>query len=551
MDVFTKLRTKLPKAFALMLASLIALPGIAQATEWNRLAGPTAYETMQEVVQSRGAFNAGNTDTVIVATGDGYWDALSASGLAGRLQAPVLITPTNSLAHQTRSELERLQPSRVVMVGGPAALNDSVKSEIEAMGIKVDRVAGSIAADTAVEIWKAGAHWSTTAIIATSNGYWDALSIAPYAFAKSAPIFLTGADNKLSDSTLSAIKSGGFSRIVIVGGTAAVSQDVENQLAGYTIKRLAGPIALDTSAQIATWELGEGMSAEGISVATGEGYWDALTGAAVAGKNNSILVLANTYRYQAIDAAIGAPSTSNVRQGYVFGGTAAVSDFTLAYLNGEFSPASLDDSPDKSPASDDALMLRGSLNIQTALDDSFSHGPKTSEYQKYIVLHDTEELLDPLGIVDMWRSRNDGEVATHFVIGRDGSVVQCVPLDRIAYHAGVAPDGFDWLFEIYDDGRASFSNSSYDSAMNAWSVGIELCHVGTTGTGHAIEPDYPEAQLRALDRVIAYIDEYYGMESGIIDHKTWTPDNPDCSAEFEQYLANYQTGRTHDGQPLS
>lgn len=552
MDIFTKLRTKLPKAFALMLASLIVLPGIAQATEWDRLWGETAYDTMQKVVQSRGAFTAENTDTVIIATGDGYWDALSASGLAGKLSAPVLITPSGSLANQTRSELERLRPSRAIIVGGPIALADSVEQEIADMGIKVDRVWGQTASDTAVKIWKEGKDWSTTAIVATANGYWDALSIAPYAYKEGAPIFLTDStDNKLSSSTLNAIKSGGFSRIIIVGGPIAVSSDVEGQLAGFAIKRIWGETALDTSAKIVTWELEQGMTAEGMSVATGSGYWDALTGAAVAGKNNGVLALANTYHYQAIEAAIGSPVTSAISQGYVFGGYRAVSDFTLAYLNGEFSAASANDNPEELPLSDNARLLRGSLHIQTAMDRSFIHDSKPSQYQEYIMLHDTEELLDPMGIVNMWRSRNDGEVATHFVIGRDGSVVQCVPLDRIAYHAGIAPDGYNGLFEISEDGRMPYSDGSYDGAMNGWSIGIELCHVGTTGTGHAIEADYPEAQLRALDRVIAYIDEYYGKQSDIIDHKTWTPDNPDCSKEFEKYLVNYQIWRTHDGRTLS
>ena len=552
MDVFTKLKTKLPKAFAFMLASLIALPGVAQATEWDRLWGETAYDTMEKVVQSRGAFTADNTDTVILATGDGYWDALSASGLAGKLSAPVLITPSGSLAYQTRSELERLSPSRVVIVGGPDALSGSVEREIADMGIKVDRVWGQEAPDTAVEIWKEGTDWSSTAIVATANGYWDALSIAPYAYKEGAPIFLTDrADNKLSSSTLYAIKSGGFSRIIIVGGPNAVSGDVEGQLADYNVRRLWGETAIDTSAEIVTWELGQGMTAEGMSVATGYGYWDALTGAAVAGKNNGVLALVNSFQYQAVEAAIGSPATSDISQGYVFGGYNVVTDFTLSYLNGEFTAASANDNPEELPLSDNGLLLRGSLNIQTAMDSSFIHGSKPSEYQEYIMLHDTEELLDPMGIVNMWRKRNDGEVATHFIIGRDGTVVQCVPLDRIAYHAGVAPDGYNWLFDISEDGRASYSDDSYDSAMNAWSVGIELCHVGTTGTGHDIEADYPEAQLRALDRVIAYIDEYYGKQSDIIDHKSWTPDNPDCSQEFEKYLVNYQVWRTHNGRPLS
>ena len=53
-----------------------------------------------------------------------------------------------------------------------------------------------------------------------------------------------------------------------------------------------------------------------------------------------------------------------------------------------------------------------------------------------------------------------------------------------------------------------------DYGMNSYSVGIEMVHVGGSD-------GYPEAQLKALDGLIAYIDAYYGFESEITDHKAW------------------------------
>lgn len=54
-----------------------------------------------------------------------------------------------------------------------------------------------------------------------------------------------------------------------------------------------------------------------------------------------------------------------------------------------------------------------------------------------------------------------------------------------------------------------------------------------------------EAQLDALDALIAYIDDYYGFESEIIDHKAWRSGNSDTSPEFADYLESYQTKRIH------
>ena len=88
--------------------------------------------------------------------------------------------------------------------------------------------------------------------------------------------------------------------------------------------------------------------------------------------------------------------------------------------------------------------------------------------------------------------------------------------------------------------RTTAPQSEYLTAcgMNAFSVGIEMIHVGGEGW-------YPEAQLEALDKLIAYIDAYYGFESTIIDHKMWAYGNSDTSPEFAGYLANYQTQRHH------
>ncbi len=54
-----------------------------------------------------------------------------------------------------------------------------------------------------------------------------------------------------------------------------------------------------------------------------------------------------------------------------------------------------------------------------------------------------------------------------------------------------------------------------------------------------------DAQLEALDKLIAYNYLYYGFESTIIDHKMWRSTNPDTAAEFATYLENYQVTRTH------
>lgn len=191
-----------------------------------------------------------------------------------------------------------------------------------------------------------------------------------------------------------------------------------------------------------------------------------------------------------------------------------------------------------------AASLKVRLGIIEDFRPALSHGPKSAAYQRYIVLHDTEGSGSPSSVVDWWDS-NGNLVAAHFVVGKDGSIVQCVPLDEIAHHAGYGDAGHNDLYALEEDGRDDMEGSSPigswapDYAMNAWSIGIEMVHQGGEG-------DYPEEQLEAVDGLIAYIDAYYGFESDIIDHKAWRSGNSDTSEEFAGYLQNYQSRRAHE-----
>ena len=187
---------------------------------------------------------------------------------------------------------------------------------------------------------------------------------------------------------------------------------------------------------------------------------------------------------------------------------------------------------------------RAALRLTEDYREGLFHGDKPAQFQKYIVLHDTEGDGDASGVVDFWDGNGAG-VAAHFVVNKDGSIVQCVPLDKIAHHAGYGDAGHNEQFGIVEDGRDDMEGTvpigdwAPDYGMNAWSIGIEMVHVSDGS-------DYPPEQLQALDALIAYIDAYFGNQSAIIDHKDWRSGNSDTSPEFAQYLANYKAHRTHN-----
>ncbi len=310
-------------------------------TKWTRIAGENAYDTMLAIVKKGVENNDFVTGgTVVVATGEGYWDALAASSLAGEHKSPVVITAKDELSKQAKEALELLKPKTILVMGGPLAVSDSTVSAMEKIAT-TKRVYGGSAADTAVAISKELKSAGKVCIVATSDGYWDALSISPYSNSRDVPIFLTASSDDpekhvLSDNTVAAIKDGGYERVVIVGGKLAVSEGVEKQLidgAGISsenVFRVAGAGAIETSALIADFEL-EDMSTSHLSVATTSGYWDALTGASLAGRQDSILVLTSVEGdYSAINRAYSKGQEGI--DGQIFGGELAVPAKTKTYL---------------------------------------------------------------------------------------------------------------------------------------------------------------------------------------------------------------------------
>ncbi|MBP3866701.1 MAG: cell wall-binding repeat-containing protein, partial [Eggerthellaceae bacterium] len=295
---------------------------------WTRLYGDNALDTMAEI--SKKGFSS--SDVAVVATMSGYWDALAASSLAGAYKAPILLTDGATLSSQTSAELDRLKAKNVFIVGGTMAVSDKVAKQLKAKGLTVKRLSGDTAVETATEVAdyvKGLGKTGNRCIVATIDSYHDALAIAPYAYANGAPIFLTNFGGKsISSGTVKAIKAGGYANATIVGGTLAVSNAVKSQLSSAgvgSVNRLGGTDAYDTARVIAKWEIGQDMKADNMGIACGTGYWDALAGAALCGKNNAVILLADNSNYRSAVITIN-EWRSKISTGYVFGGSQAVQD---------------------------------------------------------------------------------------------------------------------------------------------------------------------------------------------------------------------------------
>ena len=257
-------------------------------------------------------------DTVIIASGRAFPDALSASSLAGSIlspialsgpalagthQAPLLLVEPHELTRFTREFLTENEIEQVYIVGGPAAVSNGVEDEIAALPsvTSVTRFGGADRYDTSVSIsseviammGSAAEFCGTslrTALLATGTDFADALALAPIAAKGPHPLLLTRRD-ALPDSVRTyfeaAFADGSIEQVIIAGGPSAVSDNVVAELTvlGFVVTRIGGDDRYETAVRIARHALRSGVNGHGtcldnnrIGLATGAVYSDGLAG---------------------------------------------------------------------------------------------------------------------------------------------------------------------------------------------------------------------------------------------------------------------------------
>ncbi|GAB4285676.1 MAG: hypothetical protein Kow0067_08830 [Coriobacteriia bacterium] len=311
-------------------------------TETDQVFGSNRYGTAVQL--SKTTFPAGSVDTVVLATGENFADALAASGLAGAHEGALLLTPRDAVPTVVLGELTRLGANKVVIVGGTAAVSSSVETYLRNVaGYTVQRIEGSnryaTAAAVAGEVKRLmGAEWEGTAFLVRGDEFADALAVAPFAYRKGYPVLLT-ASTTLSGETRSAIGQTGVTDVVIAGGTSAVSATVMS-----SVKALPGMLTVDRVWGTNRYATASGMARYGerhfwgsaayVGMATGADFPDALGGGAVCGARGGVLLLTEPTRLSSAPWAFLRDFKSSVLDVEVFGGPAAVDSIVLTQIDG-------------------------------------------------------------------------------------------------------------------------------------------------------------------------------------------------------------------------
>lgn len=281
----------------------VPAPVIASATNANplyafprteRISGADRVATSIEI--SRAAF-PGGAQTVVIATAHNFPDALAGAPLAAALGGPLLLTPANYLPQSLSDHIRDSGTRSAVILGGDNAVGPAVEESLASLlgPTNVHRIEGQSRFATAQRL----AHElqsvvgpPSKVIIAVGDNFPDALAASPLAAWSGWPILLVRA-NALPPETASAIVASGAREALILGGAAAVGEEVKKAVEslGLTTQRLEGSGRYATSVSIAEYACAQGMSWSRTMLATGSNYPDALAGGVLGAVRGGPLLL--------------------------------------------------------------------------------------------------------------------------------------------------------------------------------------------------------------------------------------------------------------------
>ncbi|NMM63577.1 cell wall-binding protein [Clostridium sp. P21] len=264
----------------------------------TRLSGQDRFQTACKIAES---LNNGTVNNVVITSGYNFPNALSGSVLAKKLDAPILLCgsyPFENISTLNYIKSHLNKDGTIYILGNEEEVNNNIVTNLKDLGYSnIKRLNGNSKYDAIKTINdEINPKEGTPIVIAGGNVFADGLSISTIAAAKGYPIVLSDS-NALSDSALQTIKKIKPSKIYIVGGTGAVSDNIKEQiknsisLSDNDILRIWGMDRYETSLNIAKYF---DLDSSTVTFASGENFPDALAGSIYAAKYNAPVILVNS-----------------------------------------------------------------------------------------------------------------------------------------------------------------------------------------------------------------------------------------------------------------
>lgn len=291
---------------------------------WERIFGQSRYETGLAIAEKyRSMTDGGKFNSVIVATGTNYPDALSGSYLAKVKEGPIILhsgRTEGEVAEYIKSNLKK--GGQVYILGGTGVIPQSLVTKLK--GLKVKRLGGANRYETNLKILEeAGVGKEGTKegiIVATGTNYPDALS----ASSSGKPLLLVGGGlNAKQTEFLSKLAKRPY---YILGGEAVVSKETMKEIKNKyatSAARIFGSSRYETSLKIA--EKFFPGSQDSVIVSYGGNFPDALAGGPLALKLNCPIIMSDS-RSNVYSEISKYAKNAGITKGIVLGGSSLVVD---------------------------------------------------------------------------------------------------------------------------------------------------------------------------------------------------------------------------------
>ncbi|MGM9628366.1 MAG: cell wall-binding repeat-containing protein [Faecousia sp.] len=296
-----------------------------EAVSVTRISGKTRVDTAMAIAdEMKKELGVDTFETILVANGGSFPDALAGSYLAIQKDAPILLalnTEDTTVNDKVLDYIEKNLRSdgTVYILGGTASVSKTFADGLEEAGIAYKRLSGKNRYDTSLKILEEAGLNGKQILVCTGENYADALSVS----AVNKPILLVnGKEKKLTDAQKKYLEAlGDGYTFYIVGGTGAVSAELEEALAAYgSVERISGKGRHETSVAVAEKFFGDVDCA---ALAYSMNYPDGLCGGPLAYKLGAPLLLVKSDNEAPAAEYVKA---NNIKRGIVFGGTAGITD---------------------------------------------------------------------------------------------------------------------------------------------------------------------------------------------------------------------------------
>ncbi len=292
----------------------------------NRIYGNNRYETSYELFRNGWS----SSEYAVIAPGLDYPDALCATPLATKYNAPIVLAENTSLMNQPNllNLLKSKGVKNVFLVGGTGVIPSSFESELSSQGISSKRLGGKNRYETSVQISKELGNSSGEVAVVSGLDFADGLSISSIAAIRNMPILLTE-KNQLPSEVLNHLNGLNISKSYVIGSSGAVSDNVASKLSN--VERLGGKNRYETNKNIFN-KFKSSLDLSNMYIASGLDFPDALSVSALAGKNSGFVVLSNLNSAEPDVKELMTSVRPNLQNIYVLGSRAIISDSVLYNL---------------------------------------------------------------------------------------------------------------------------------------------------------------------------------------------------------------------------